>query len=818
MTDSPAMLSPGYLIGELEILRVLDSGTFSITYQVKDTVLGTSYTLKEYFPASHALRVENGSVEVQSAGSKQAFADGLEQFLAEARLVAGLDHPGIVRVIRYFEANNTAYILMSWQQGRPLDVVLRDEGTLDHADASKLMLSLLDALEYLHQKELLHLDIKPSNIYVTEDGNPLLLDFGAAAVGSEIEAVDGSGLGSKGYAAPEQSELGGKLGPRTDFYALAATLYRCISSRVPVDSALRSEALRDGKADPLQPASELLEVSQYGGLLELIDHGMQMDSEARPLSVSQWRKSFESLDWRLLVATKKPAEFEQEGREWLPIILLGLFLITMAVVAVFLLTDDAQVDQQASLDSSVVQSTESTSGQRQEDRVPPAPIPAEETLRWEAALDADTVLGYRQFMQDFPESIYREQAQLQLDILDDRAWQMLSGEDTRPAYEDYLEEFPSGRHSAEALVRIDEIDQALAKAERERIELERQDEAAWATAKNERSISSMDQYINQWPAGQHIDEAGELRRKLQDELNEQKAFELAMQLNTRESFQAYIDAFPQGAQVTQALEMIDGLTFRPGKEFRDCEDCPEMIVVPGGSFWQGSNDSSPWSVANEKPKRLVSIADQFAVARYEVSMDQWDACLADKGCDINPTDNGWGRGSRPVMMVSWSDAQQYVQWLRQKTGQDYRLPSESEWEYFARAGEESEWLGGSPSGLCEFGNVAGSETGFNWQHKDCADDQNLGTLPAGSMRANGFGLFDVIGNVSEWTSDCMNLSYLDAPVDGSAWGRGICSSHLTRGGSWVTGTNEVRLPARFNLKNGDRNDFTGFRVVRSVEQ
>jgi formylglycine-generating enzyme required for sulfatase activity len=214
---------------------------------------------------------------------------------------------------------------------------------------------------------------------------------------------------------------------------------------------------------------------------------------------------------------------------------------------------------------------------------------------------------------------------------------------------------------------------------------------------------------------------------------------------------------------------------------------------------------------------MVTIPKPFAVGTHEVTMAEWDACADDGGCTERPTDNGWGRGKRPVIMVSWNDAEEYTRWLSDQTGQRYRLPSESEWEYFARAGEEGEWPGGSPASVCRYGNIAGAETGFRWQHDACGDGHALGTTPAGSFMANSFGLYDTVGNVQEWTADCMNLSYLDAPVDGSAWGRGICSSHMTRGGSWITGSKEIRLPARFNLKNGDRNDFTGFRVVRDIE-
>jgi formylglycine-generating enzyme required for sulfatase activity len=241
-----------------------------------------------------------------------------------------------------------------------------------------------------------------------------------------------------------------------------------------------------------------------------------------------------------------------------------------------------------------------------------------------------------------------------------------------------------------------------------------------------------------------------------------------------------------------------------------------MVVVPAGSFWQGSDEKNPQALKMETPRRRVTLSEPFAVGVFEVTLAQWDACVAAGGCSTRPGDNGWGRDTRPVIMVSWNDAVEFATWLSQKTGQAYALPSESQWEYVARAGEEGDWLGGSPDRICEYGNVAGGESGFRWQHADCTDSAALETLPVGSLQANAFGLHDVIGNVAEWTLDCLNLSYLDAPADGSAGGRGICSSRMTRGGSWFTGTRDIRLPARFSLKNGDRNDFTGFRVVRKV--
>jgi formylglycine-generating enzyme required for sulfatase activity len=378
--------------------------------------------------------------------------------------------------------------------------------------------------------------------------------------------------------------------------------------------------------------------------------------------------------------------------------------------------------------------------------------------------------------------------------------------------------FPDGIHQAEALRRIDALQQAEAKKERDRLERERLDKLAWETASARRTITAFDEYINDWPAGLHIEEAKRIRRLLVDQANDDKAFQTALRLNTKNAFQAYIDAFPAGSNVTSALEHMDDLTLRPGKVFRDCRDCPAMVVVPAAAYWQGSDDTSVHALDLEKPRRLVTFDEPFAVGVHEVTMAEWDVCFNEGGCTLQPADNGWGRADRPVIMVSWNDAAEYVYWISEKTGQSYRLPSESEWEYFARAGQEGDWPGGDPALVCEFGNVAGAETGFRWQHSQCSDELALGTAPVGSFRVNSLGLYDTTGNVAEWTADCLNLSYIDAPVDGSAWGRGICSSHMTRGGSWITGSKEIRLPARFDLKNGDRNDFTGFRVVRKIDE
>ncbi|RPH97537.1 MAG: hypothetical protein EHM68_07950 [Lysobacterales bacterium] len=797
MNLDSAALPPGALVDTLRIDRVLGAGAFGITYLVTDTVVGTPFALKEYLPRDRVRRLPDGRLQALDAAEAE-FAAGLEHFLAEGRTVARLSHRNIVKVYRCFEANGTAYMLMPWYQGEALHKLLERGGTFSQEEALALAGPLLDALEYLHRQGVVHQDIKPANIYITEDGHPVLLDFGAAGQRR---------LGSEGYAAIEQSEPAGETGPWTDIYGLAATLYRCVGGRIPAAASRRQAARAERQDDPLEPLHRLLPRKEYARIIPAIEAGLALDPEARPRSISAWRPVF----------TGAPGQRTEDEREWLPMILLGLLVVLLGGAVVYLL-----VDREPAVPAETAQPG-LTPGQASRSASDPASnIQPAENARWQAALDADTVYAYRLFMTDFPASIHNDQARLHLQRLDDEAWQAAQAANTGPAagraaIEAYLAQFPGGAHEADAKIALEAIRLAEEDAARARREQKRQDEEAWKAAAAQRTSAAVDAYLAAWPDGLHADEARTLRQELAARDNDRRAFDAARKLNTVAAYQSYVDAFPRGASVAAALEAIDELTLRPGKTFRDCPQCPTVVVVPAGSFWQGSEESAPGTLKNETPRRMVTIAEPFAAGVFEITFEQWDLCVAEGGCSNRPADNGWGRGSRPAIMVSWNDATEYADWLGKKTGQSYSLPSESQWEYLARAGEEGDWLGGDPAQLCAFANIAGSESGLRWQHGECADPAPLATLPVGSLQPNDFGLYDVIGNVAEWTLDCMNLSYLDAPADGSAWGRGICSSRMTRGGSWFTGTRDIRLPARFNLKNGDRNDFTGFRVVRKVD-
>lgn len=800
MSTAIPALTPGTRIDTLRIDRVLGRGAFGITYLVTDTVLASPFALKEFLPDGLATRSADNRLAARDEGSRELFAAGMQHFLAEGRTVARLNHPNVVKVFRCFEANGTAYLLMPYYRGEALHTLLSRGGTLSEEEAIALSRPLLDATDYIHRNGVIHQDIKPANIYITEDGEPILLDFGAAGQRLHATASTRRRLGSEGYAAIEQSEPDGHIGPWTDIYGLAATLYRCVSGQLPVAAGQRLSALAGHEDDPLEPLDRLLPGQAFGRIIRAIEQGLRLRPEDRPQSVAEWRPAF----------AEPMATVAQEGREWLPLILLGTFAVLLASAVVYLFTADYWEGKPESAPPTA------ETARRGAEAEPGRPASPEETARWQAALEADGAYGYRLFLDDFPDSIHRDQAELHIERLDHQAWGRAQAEGSRAAVEAYMEQFPGGAHETDALIVLEEFRLADEAAARARGEQERQDDQAWEAARMARKIEAVDSYLASWPGGLHVDEARSLRRDLQNAANDRRAFEAAARLNTIAAYQSYIDAFPTGESVAAALQAVDDLTLRPGKTFRDCPDCPTMVVVPAGSFWQGSDEQLAGTLQKETPRRMVTIAEPFAVGMYEVTLAQWDACAAAAGCSTRPGDNGWGRDTRPAIMVSWNDAVEFAAWLSQKTGQAYGLPSESQWEYAARAGEESDWLGGDPRAICEYGNIAGSESGLRWQHPGCADPAALETLPVGSLRANAFGLHDVIGNVAEWTLDCLNLSYLDAPADGSAWGRGICSSRMTRGGSWFTGTRDIRLPARFNLKNGDRNDFTGFRVVRKV--
>lgn len=257
-------------------------------------------------------------------------------------------------------------------------------------------------------------------------------------------------------------------------------------------------------------------------------------------------------------------------------------------------------------------------------------------------------------------------------------------------------------------------------------------------------------------------------------------------------------------------------SLRPGDEFRECPVCPHMIVVPAGRFTMGSPDDEPGRDSDEGPPQQIIIPAPFAVGRFEVTFAEWDACLAEGGCgDHRPGDLGWGRGRQPLIVVSWEDARAYVAWLSAKTGGRYRLLSEAEWEYAARAGTATAFWWGS--------SIASHDANYDGTQPfpgSPGGEFRQRTVPVDAFRPNPFGLYNVHGNVWEWVEDCWHRRYADMPTEvrqaGAPWVGEGCNERVFRGGSWADGPQVLRAANRGRYEAAIRNANGGFRVARSL--
>ena len=284
---------------------------------------------------------------------------------------------------------------------------------------------------------------------------------------------------------------------------------------------------------------------------------------------------------------------------------------------------------------------------------------------------------------------------------------------------------------------------------------------------------------------------------------------------------------------------------QPRDSFKECDDCPEMVVVPAGAVTMGSPGNEPGRFSDESPQHVVTFARPFAAGKFEVTVDEFAAFVKATGYDAGSKcltleegksavrdgrswrDPGYPQtGSYPAACVSWNDATAYLGWLTKKVGKQYRLLTEAEWEYAARgttaSGSSSRYtFGDDDSAMCRYGNVADKTArqlipgAATWTTYPCSDGYAY-AAPVGTFAANAFGLYDVHGNVWEWTEDCYNTNYNGAPIDGSPWIAGDCDHRVVRGGMWGSNPANVRLARRFKDPIDTRSQDIGFRVVRTM--
>ena len=727
--DHKQALPPGFRLGAYRVARVLGVGGFGVTYLCEHTGLAVQVAVKEYLPNEIAVR-DGTEVHPKSAGDREGFEWGLSRFLDEARTLARFEHPNVVRVRDCFEANNTAYIVMDYEDGEPLDALLRRHGTLTEAQLHRVLLPVVDGLRQVHAAGFLHRDIKPANIFVRRsDESPVLLDFGSArqALGRRSRSV--TAIASAGYSPPEQYESDGHQGAWTDIYALSALCYRAITGDVPMEATRRQSQLLRTQTDPLPKLAEVGRKGYSPAFLEAVDRGLRVIEAERPQSLDEWLPRLEkpdalpARDSELAEASRPPSpatvrrvsERKAGGRAdrvaWLE---AGLLVIMLGLVWFA-----AQQGAEPHGDGSAVPSLVPSDGRGSR----PLPEPPQAAF---------TVL---------------------VEPTDARVRILNIGPPYRPGME-----LAAGSYEVEA---------------------------------------SAPRYVTKTETVAH------------------------------------------GAAPTVHRIALRQAGPKVGDRFRDCAECPEMVVVPAGSYRMGSPSYERGRQENEGPVHEVTIAVPFAIGRREVTVAEFgrfvdetgysagSSCLTYEGGSWGDhAGRGWRNpgfgqsGRHPVTCVSWDDAQEYAAWLSRETGEEYRLPSESEWEYAARAGTATaRYWGEGESGQCRHANGADassapSRSGW-WIMASCRDG-HVHTAPAGSFGANGWGLHDVLGNVWEWTEDCWNDSYAGAPSDGGAWEYGDCSVRVLRGGAWYNGPSILRAAYRLADATGSRDVLDGFRVARTL--
>ncbi len=773
--------------------------------------------------------------------------DFAERFVREARTAAGLQHSAIVAIHDAGQAGHHSYIAMEYVSGGELKERLH-QGAMKPAEALAVLRQIAGGLNYAHGKGFVHRDVKPENILFREEGTAVLSDFGIArAIGSGTRmTATGLSIGTPHYMSPEQAR-GQAVDGRSDLYALGVVFHEMLTGKVPFNAQDSFAVGLMHINDPIPQLRATLATYQPS-----IDRLLAKDPDDRYQTGAKLIEDLDRIEQgeklkparsatRLVKGVDQGARRKAQGgsareqgrgaghasRSGLYWGLGGAVLAGVLAVGIYVWQDQRSSPPSIGGGTSIVsrpapqpietvdtERAPSETGTGKPETVSPSLAATSEAdlitaiqdylnrlgyqVPQSGELDARTAAGIRAFEESRDllvtgevDEILRTALVEAYSEIDQSAWQQALAGDTEQAYLDYAEAHPQGQAVDQVPGRVSAVRDRLAAEQRRR----------------EAEAAAAEQYR-------------ELVRNVQSELRR-----LGRSITVDGAFGPAtadaIRAFERGTNRTERGEATDQLLAalrnadrwpgpQPGDVFRDCPDCPEMVAIPAGRFAMGSPSNEPQRRDNEGQQRQVSVS-AFAQGKYAVTFAEWDACVADGGCSHRPGDQGWGRGTRPVINVSWNDAQEYVQWLSRKTGEDYRLASESEWEYAARSGATTRFNTGDCITTSQ-ANFAGPTPAQGCPR----GEYRQRTVPVGSFAPNAFGLYDMHGNVWEWVQDCWNANYNGAPTDGSAWMRGNCNRAVRRGGSWSTGGGGLRSANRTYGPRGHRISHLGFRVARTV--
>ena len=798
-------LKPGTLLqgGKYRIEKVLGQGGFGITYLAEQSGLDRKVAVKEFFMKEHCNRDGEASfVSVPSEGSKDLVETFRQKFIKEAKTIAAMENHHIIRIIEVFEENGTAYYVMEYLSGGSLSDRI-PSGGLPESEAVGYIRQVAEALAYIHQHNILHLDVKPSNILFRKEDEAVLIDFG---ISKHYDDEGGSQTSStpvcvsEGYAPTEQYEHEGvsSFFASTDIYSLGATLYCLLSGHRPPKASI---VLNDGLPPLPSSVSASTRVAvetamspkrkdrpqSVGEFLKLLDNPVVIVSDEETKTVdSSSEKSDSSSSGNSETSGSSSGSYDHNKpyiKKWLWPLLTGFAVVVVVLLAVF------------------------------------RPFEPD-------ALSSD-LFAYKEYLHQGDS----------LSMHEESLSEAISAYDSASAYEQkysgsrYSRRFRGAASSKSASVqsRIDSIrvSDSLAKI------------AAFKAAEVEAetiSVPETDPLASQWENDlreySSLMEMGDEYSKSDATLSQSKSkYEQALKFEMKYSGSKYSDKFSKGA--SKSLKSVESRikekeeadaaaaaaaraeADRLAKEQKAREESERkqkeeserkrdetsytngilrvkgveypMVYVSGGSFMMGSEDSDADS--DEKPVHRVTL-NSYSIGKYEVTQDLWEAVMGS-----NPSDFKGSR--RPVEEVSWNDCQDFIRKLNELTGANFRLPTEAEWEFAARGGNSSR--GYKYSGSNTLDNVA-------WYR----DNSGSETHDVGTKSPNELGLYDMSGNVWEWCNDRDGRYSSSSQTDPKGASSG--SIRVIRGGGWSNNARICRVSNRGFSTPGYRDDNMGLRL------
>jgi formylglycine-generating enzyme required for sulfatase activity len=842
------------VVGRYRVIGVLGGGGMKQVYLAED------------------LRLANRQCAL--AEMIDSFADPKEQqaavaaFQREADMLAGLKNDHIPQVFDRFSERNRHYLVMEYVAGQTLEQMLGAAGgKLDEATVIDVSIQILEALEYLHglNPPVIYRDLKPSNVILTAEGRVKVIDFGIARFFQPQATA--TMIGSSGYAPPEQYK--GRVEARTDLYALGATMHYLLTGRDPAaEPPFTFPPVGKLRPDISPRLADIVDEALAYNISERIPHAVDFKRRLIRLKTGSIGTPIGGQTEPVLLDTAASQVQCSRCARWIPAdaSLCPYCGATFPTRAGFQLGDSTA--ETARLDGATKpvrrksrwiyatagllilagivfggvyyrqQMRELISGE--ETAGPAAPEKAERQAATEAPQNpseksATPTDAAEKHQVELKEKLDQDIAALQkakpggareTQLREDAIATALAMNPGPPPPDSAQQEIerakselkvaatPSDYKAAAGTLRkalrqapwLAEGYQALADAEQQ-------------AGNYSAAISSLKYYSL---ANPQASDATQVQSKIvelqQLQLKAQQADEEQRKVALLKKQQgAAAPSRPQPAALCGSGNEPAPTHVSAGRTFRDCVDCPEMVVVPAGSFCMGSSPSEPERRGDfEGPQHAVTIGHAFAVGRFPVTRDEYERFAAETSRSSNewqnPSLNQYGhtivfaQTSRdPVVSVNWDDAKAYVTWLSQKTGHKYRLLSESEYEYAERAGTTTAyWWGDSAGEVCSYANAG-----------DC---HHNGTVPVGSYTANALGLYDMAGNAWEWTEDCWHDSYAGAPDDGTAWTTGDCGQRVVRGEAFDDPTGNLRSAYR-GIGNAGNRDFAyaqGFRVARTL--